>query len=133
MLPYVDEHGVTIAAPRNVVWTVLRHHVDSLCGTERHSLARLLGTEPASGFQLTEEVPNQHLSLAGQQRFSRYRLAFDVADLPDGATRLTATTYATFPGPHGRIYRALVIGTRGHVVAVAHMLRTIRRLSTDRP
>jgi hypothetical protein len=42
---------------------------------------------------------------------------------------LTATTRAAFPGARGRAYRALVIGTRAHVLATRHMLHAVRRLS----
>jgi hypothetical protein len=42
---------------------------------------------------------------------------------------LTATTRAAFPGARGQAYRALVIGTRAHVLATRHMLHAVRRLS----
>jgi len=135
-LPFVDEHGTRIAAPRELVWTALRRYVDSSLvdsskgGAESHLLGRLLGTEPRSGFAVAREVPNQHLGLAGRHRFARYLLVFEVADTDGGQTLLTARTYAAFPGPRGRIYRALVIGSRGHVVAVKRMLRSVRRLTT---
>ena len=58
-------------------------------------------------------------------------LAFEVADASDGATQLRAKTYAEFPGVRGRAYRALVIGTRAHVVAANHILRSIRRLALE--
>jgi hypothetical protein len=129
-LPYVDEHRTTIAASRDLVWRALRHYVDSSLGVgERHPLARLLGTEPPGGFEVAQEIPGRHLSLAGRHRFSRYRLVFDLADVAGGKTLLSARTYAAFPGLHGRTYRALVIGTRGHVVAVNRMLRTVGRRS----
>ena len=73
----------------------------------------------------------ERLTMAGHHRFSRYRLVFDLAETDlgsaaGGGTLLTATTLAAFPGPHGFIYRALVIGSRGHLVAVHRMLRAIR-------
>ena len=66
---------------------------------------------------LTIAAPHERLTLTGRHHFSRYLLVFDLGDAPDGATRLRATSYAAFPGPHGRVYRTLVIGTRLHVVA----------------
>ena len=138
-LPFVDEHGTRIAAPRELVWTALRRYVDSSLvepsgdssrDDSSHLLGRLLGTEPRSGFAVAREVPNRHLGLAGRHRFARYLLVFEVADTDGGQTLLTARTYAAFPGPRGRIYRALVIGSRGHVVAVKRMLRSVRRLTT---
>jgi hypothetical protein len=131
-LPYVDEHRTTIEASPELVWTALRRYADSSLGVAgSHPLARMLGTEPPGGFEVAREVPNQHLSLSGRHRFSRYQLVFDLTAVTGGQTLLSARTYAVFPGPHGRIYRALVIGTRGHVVAVKHMLRCIRRASLE--
>jgi hypothetical protein len=128
--PFVDEHRIEIAASRGLVWTALRRYVEKslrLAGP----LRPLLRTEPPAGFEVTLEVPNRHLGLAGRHRFARYLLEFDLADGADGTTLLSARTYAAFPGPRGRAYRALVIGTRGHVVAVRHLLRAIRRSTLD--
>jgi hypothetical protein len=129
-LPYVDEHWIRIAAPRDQVWSTLRRYVDSTLGVGAHSpLTWILGTEPRAGFAIEREVPRQQLSLAGRHRFSRYRLVFDLSDAADGETRLSARTYAEFPGHRGRVYRSLVIGTKAHVVATKQILRSIRRSS----
>ena len=129
-LPYLDEHRIRVAAPRAVVWPALRHYAASSLRIGAGSpLTRLLGTVPRAGFEVAEEVPEQRLGLAGRHRFSRYRLVFALADLPDGGTLVSARSYAVFPGWPGRGYRALVIGTRLHVVAVRNMLRSIRRAS----
>ncbi|HYO39689.1 MAG TPA: hypothetical protein VER39_08540 [Nocardioidaceae bacterium] len=58
---------------------------------------------------------------------------FDVADTADGETLVSAHTFAAFPGPQGRVYGALVIGSRAHVVAVRRMLHGIRRRSLAAP
>jgi hypothetical protein len=129
-LPYVDEHAITIAVPRDQVWTALRRYVTTSIGvSDGNLLARLLGTSPRSGFEVTEAVPADRLTLAGRHRFSRYALVFELHDKADDITKLRAKTYAVFPGPHGRIYRVLVIGTRAHVLATNRMLRAVRRLS----
>lgn len=129
-LPFVDEHRITVAAAREWVWAGLRRYVDSLLAdTERSILARWLDTEPRSGFRIASVVEPSQLHLTGRHRFSRYRLVFELVDAPGGQTLLTARTYAAFPGPHGRAYRALVIGTRAHVVAANHILRGVRRAS----
>ena len=129
-LPYIDEHAIRIEEPRERVWTTLNQYVDSsLASGKANPLTRLLGTEPPSGFEISESVPTERLTLAGRHRFSRYSLVFELADAADGATHLRARSYAAFPGISGRIYRALVIGTRLHVVATNHLLRSIRRLS----
>jgi hypothetical protein len=65
--------------------------------------------------------------MAGRHRFSQYRLVFDLSGIPNGETLLGARTYAAFPGVHGRAYRALVIGSRAHVVATRHILRSVQR------
>ena len=127
--PFVDEHQIRILAPRDLVWTTLRRYASSLGLGERNPLARLWGAEPPTGFEVSREVPYQQLGLAGRHRFSRYLLVFELGELPGNETLLSAKTYAEFPGLHGAVYRALVIGTRFHVVAVKRMLRSIRSSS----
>jgi hypothetical protein len=129
-LPYVDEHAITIAVPRDLVWPALRRYAATSIGVpDRSPLALLLGTAPPSGFGLAEAVPGDRLTLTGRHRFSRYALVFELHAVEDGSTVLRAKTYAEFPGLRGRIYRALVIGTGAHVLATNHMLRAIQRLS----
>ena len=131
-LPYVDEHAVRIPVSRDLVWTALQRYVASSLGsTEGSPVTRILGTEPRAGFEVLESVPAQRLTLVGRHRFSRYMLDFELADAADAATQLRAQTYAAFPGVAGRVYRALVIGTRLHVVATNRILRSIRRLSIE--
>jgi len=129
-LPYVDEHAITIAVPRDRVWAALRCYAATSIGVSPASpLARILGTVPRSGFEVAHAVPAEMLALAGRHRFSRYALVFELADVAGSGTVLSAKTYAAFPGLRGRAYRALVIGTRAHVLATGHMLRNVRRLS----
>lgn len=126
-LPYIDEHTVRVDAPRRAVWHGLRWYVESLLrGTERNPLVALLGPQPRAGFDVAESVEEQRLSLTGRHRFSRYRLHFELSDAPGGGTCVHARSYAAFPGLHGSVYRALVIGTRLHVVATNDMLHGIR-------
>jgi hypothetical protein len=49
-----------------------------------------------------------------------------LAEQPSG-TLLSATTSAAFPGPHGWVYRLLVIGSRVHRVLVIRFLHDVRR------
>ena len=64
----------------------------------------------------------------GEHRFSRYALVFSVTPLGDGdRVRVAAETRAEFPGRSGRVYRGLVIGSRGHVVATHTILRAVKR------
>jgi hypothetical protein len=131
-LPYVDEHAVAIPVARDVVWTALEHHARTSLRLPRGTpLAMLLGTRPPEGFEVAEREPGARLTLAGRHRFSRYVLAFDLADAAGGATHLRARTFAAFPGVHGRAYRALVVGTGGHALATRHILRSVRRRSVE--
>ena len=131
-IPFVDEHSILIPAPREHVWSMLRRYVDSTLGVgARNPLARILGTDPPAGFEVERETPGERLEMAGRHRFSRYRLVFALVDASDNETRLSARTYAEFPGLRGRAYRALVIGTRLHVVATNQILRSIRRAALD--
>ena len=128
-LPYVDEHVVEIEAPADRTWHTLEAYVDSVLARPTGSVSlRLLGTSPASGFAIASQVSGERVELTGRHRFSRYRLVFSVAPgTMAGTSRLSATTYAEFPGPHGAAYRLLVIRSRLHVVATRRMLEAVRR------
>jgi hypothetical protein len=127
-LPFVDEHRTRIPAPREVVWSRLLPYVDASLATMKDSVfSRVLGTRPPGGFEVSAEDPERRLVLTGRHRFSQYALLFELTDLEGEATLLRARTYARFPGPHGRVYRLLVIGSRLHVVATRGMLAAIRR------
>lgn len=129
-LPFVDEYVIRIAAPPDAVWTAVHRYAErALHLGKRHPLALLLGTEPPSGFAIEQEQAPRLLDLTGRHRFSRYRLTFEVAAQDDGETLLAARTHAAFPGPHGRVYRTLVIASGLHGVAVRGMLASIQRAS----
>ena len=129
-LPYLDEHSIRIAASRERVWTALQDYAaTSLRIPDRSPLAGLLGTEPRAGFDVAERAPLERLTLVGRHRFARYLLTFELTDAGAAATQLRAQSYAEFPGVGGRLYRALVIGSRAHVVATNHILRSVRRLT----
>jgi uncharacterized protein YndB with AHSA1/START domain len=123
---YVDEHSVTLAAPVPRAWEAVRGYADDLLARgEQSRLTGLLATEPPAGFEVAEEQRPHLLSLAGRHRFSEYVLDLRVRRHGDGS-RVTAVTYADFAGARGRAYRAAVIGSRGHVVAVRRILAAIR-------
>jgi len=126
-LPFVDEHRTTIEAPREFVWPRLREYVDRmLAANERGMFARLLGADPPAGFEVSEEVAGERVVLSGRHRFSRYALVLEI-DPSGEQTVLRARTFAAFPGPHGRVYRLLVISSRAHVVATRRILESIRK------
>lgn len=127
---FVDEHRITIGAPRERVWAATRDYcLHELVKDRGNPLLRLLGTDPRTGFAIAAEAEGKWLELEGRHRFSRYRLHFELDGLGEGTTGLAALTYADFPGLRGRVYRALVIGSGGHKIAVRGMLRSIGRAS----
>jgi hypothetical protein len=127
-LPWIDEHELAIAAPRGEVWAALERYVDeTLAGGRSSWFTRVLGAVPTSGFGVAARVPTRQLVLAGRHRFAQYRLIFALDDDRNRGTVLRATTLAAFPRMRGRIYRALVIGTRLHVLATRGILRLVRR------
>jgi hypothetical protein len=129
-LPFVDEHSVEIPAEPGVVWDALWAVLDGTFGGTRGSrlFARAVGvtdTEPIVGFHVVEEEPGLRLVLEGEHRFARYRLTFRFEN-----GRLSAATHAAFPGPHGRVYRALILPTGFHTRAVNRILRAVRRAAS---
>ena len=127
-LSYIDEHAVRVDAPRWRVWETLQRYASAMLrSTERSPVTLLLGAEPRAGFAVTDADAPTTLELTGRHRFSKYRLVFELADAEGGATQLRARTYAEFPGWRGRIYRAVVTGTRGHVLATMYLLRSVQR------
>jgi hypothetical protein len=89
-------------------------------------LSLLLGTVPRSGFEVVATAPPREVVLGGHHRFSTYRLVFRV-EPDDERSRLSALTYATFPGLHGRAYRTGLMLSTGHRRATEHMLGTVAR------
>jgi len=128
-LPLLDKHSATVHASQSVAWRAVRRYACGLAQADHVVLGPILGTEPRSGFELAEEVEGERLALTGRHRFARYRLVFELNAEPSNATTLTLSvlSFAAFPGARGRLYRGLLMGTRGHVLAVRHMLRTIQR------
>ncbi|MFL5871684.1 MAG: hypothetical protein ACJ75R_11415 [Solirubrobacterales bacterium] len=139
-LPRIDEHSVSIAAPPDAVWRSLLEVVCGMTAGRAVPVARALGCaqiehrgEPGRigstvpGFIVTRAVPPAVLALMGEHRFSRYALVFRIDETLAGPVKLSAETRAEFPGGQGRAYKALVIGTRGHVVATRSILHRVRR------
>lgn len=121
-----------IALARHVGGTGSRLPVRAIAGAlgctpdgRRGTIPDIGATVP--GFIVTRSVPPAVLALMGEHRFSRYALIFRLTETLAGPVRLSAETRAEFPGAAGRAYRALVIGTRGHVIATHSILRSVRR------
>ena len=126
-LPLLDEHSALVHAGRAAVWEAVRRYAVGLAGSDHTVIAGMLGTVPRSGFEVAEEVDGKRIALTGRHRFARYRLVFELDDRQGDATRVSVLSFAAFPGVRGRLYRALLKGSGGHVLAVRRMLRAIRR------
>ncbi|MFB9904148.1 hypothetical protein [Allokutzneria oryzae] len=138
MPPLVDEHAITITAGTGTVWRALGEALDRtfspmavytrLIGcTDRTASGPRPPVEGSTfpGFRVTSAVPGTELVLQGRHRFSTYALTFRLDQLGPGRSRLRAESRAAFPGPLGRCYRFLVIGTGGHVLAVRRLLSRV--------
>lgn len=140
-LPFVDEHGVEIAAPPEVVWESLcRVAEGSFSSPFASRFARWVGCESTSmsgprplaegsafpGFTVARAEPGTELALVGRHRYSEYALVFRLVG-SGGGTRVRAETRARFPGIGGRVYRTAVIGTRGHVLVTMRLLAAVKR------
>lgn len=139
-LPFVDEHYIDIAASTEDVWDALLVTMSRFGRGLGGPVSRALGcaqTETTGdvgtigstlpGFVVARSVRPVVLALMGQHRFSRYALIFRIVEKPSGLVLLSAQTRAEFPGAKGKAYRALVIGTRGHVLVTRSIMRSVRR------
>lgn len=146
-LPHVDEHSVAIEATADATWDSLLRVVEGSFSSGASSRgARLLGCAdtvasgprplaPGSvlpGFHVEAAAPRQELALAGGHRFSAYALIFRLDQHDGDRTVLRAETRATFPGLKGRAYRAMVIGTRMHVLVTRRILGAAKRSAERR-
>ncbi len=139
-LHWIDEHATELDASAAAVWPALLRTVERMtAGGVAPRYARAVGcadTEPGGprpleigstvpGFHVADLIPERLLVLRGSHHFSDYALAFRLEPLGGVRTRLAAETRADFPGLKGRAYRALVIGTRMHVLAVRRVQRGV--------
>jgi hypothetical protein len=115
-LPYIDEHAITVDANREETWAAL---LRVIC-RDPHDPS----TVP-TGFVLDGARRPERFALRGRHPFAIYRWVFELEDDQAGRTRLRASTWAAFPHLHGKAYRALVIGTGGHRVAVRWVLKRV--------
>jgi hypothetical protein len=140
-LPRIDEHAIEIGASRAQVWSALETSVPRMSGGRPAvAVARALGCRETMstaaaplrpgatipGFRVAEVRQPSLLALEGEHRFSSYSLTFHLDELGPDRSRLRAETHAAFPGLRGKAYRTLVIRTRGHVLAVRRILRSLK-------
>jgi hypothetical protein len=130
---------VAVAADGEATWAAMVRVVDRAMGSAGTG-ARILGCEDTAargprplaegsavpGFHVAEARAPERLALAGRHRFSDYALIFHVDAAAAGGSRLRAETRAVFPGLKGHAYRALVIGTRMHVLVTRRLLGRIK-------
>ncbi|AKS30692.1 hypothetical protein [Mycolicibacterium goodii] len=114
-LPYIDEHAITVDADTAATWTAV---LATLCGDPSDPCAPV-------GFGIGDFRPGERLSLRGRHPFAAYEWVFILDALGPHRTRVRSQTWAAFPGLHGRIYRAFVIGSGGHRVVVRWTLKRI--------
>jgi len=141
-LPHVDEHSLAVAADREASWAALLRVVEgTVAAGAAPRVARLLGCADSAasgprplapgstlpGFHVALAAPAAELALAGSHRFSSYALIFRLEQEAAGGTLVRAETRAEFPGLKGAVYRALVIGTRMHVLVTRRMLAGVKR------
>jgi hypothetical protein len=133
-LPFVDEHSTETRADPETVWEALWSVLGRSFGGSRGTrlFGRVVGvrdTEPIVGFRVAEEERGRLLVLEGRHRFAEYRLTFRYED-----GRLSAATHASFPGPHGKAYRGLILPTGFHARVVNRLLAaTARAAARGRP
>lgn len=141
VLPPIDEHSVHTDASAEEIWEALFPVLrGSFGGRGAARAARALGCAQVAvegdlehpggtlpGFIVARSVPPVLLALLGAHRYARYALIFRIDRLSAGGCQLRAETRAVFDGTSGRFYRALVIGTRAHVLVVRRLLRAIQR------
>ena len=141
-LPYVDEHAALVEANVERTWAALLRVAErSFSSPTTGRVARALGcvdTEASGprplavgstfpGFRVAALAEPSELALAGRHRFSDYALIFHLEALDANRTRLLAETRAEFPDVKGRVYRAMVLGTRGHVLVTRRLLGAVQR------
>ncbi len=140
-LPPIDEHAIEVDAPAEVSWEALFPTIErALNGRHAQRYAERLdaGVTVAAGdlhhpggmlpgFTVIRAIEPVMLALAGRHRFAQYAVVFRIDLLPGQRSQVRLETRAEFLGRKGRLYRAGVIGTRGHVLVVNRMLRAIKR------
>jgi hypothetical protein len=146
-LPFIDRLGVEVDADRKTTWEALIDVLTNSLESKSSRLgARVLGSSelgdsgprPLStgstlpGFRVAAADEDRELILDGSHRFARHEMVFELTDLGSGRTELAVVTRAEFPGLIGTLYRALVIGSGGHVIVTRRLLRAVMREAETR-
>lgn len=139
-LPPIDEHSIEVDAPAEASWAALFPTLEkAFNGRFSRRYAKRVGADVTCaegdlhhpggrlpGFCVTRSIAPVMLALAGEHRFAKYAVVFRIDLLPGQRSCVRLETRAQFLGRRGRLYKAGVIGTRGHVLVVNRMLRAIK-------
>jgi hypothetical protein len=146
-LPFIDRLVIEVAADRSATWAALIEVLTRSLESRGSRLgSRLLessvleagGPRPLApgstlpGFRVVSVDPSRELVLDGSHRFAHHEMAFEVGEIDPDRSELAVVTRAEFPGPVGTAYRALVIGSRGHVLVTRRLLNSVRREAEGR-
>jgi hypothetical protein len=141
-LPHIDEHSIAITATPDATWDALLRVVEGSFASGASTRGACLlgcadtvasGPRPLAdgsvlpGFHVETAQRPQELTIVGGHRFSDYALIFRLGGAGGDRTTLRAETRATFPDLKGRAYRAMVIGTRIHVLVTRRILSAVKR------
>jgi len=130
--PFLDEISRVVPAPADAVCGA----VESFFAAEPRPIARrygqLVGVQGERAFNLHEADRPHRLVFTADHRYAHATLTFLIEEDVSGTTLLRLQSRADFPGAFGKLYRAAVIGTRFHVLAVRWMLRKIADRATLR-
>lgn len=148
-LPFIDRLAVEVDAERETTWEALLDVLTrSLESRSSRVAARALGSSELRasgprplvagstlpGFNVAAVEGPERLVLDGTHRFARHEMVFELLDLGSRLTELAVITRAEFPGPVGTLYRSMVIGSGGHVIATRRLLKAVgREAETRRP
>ncbi len=140
-LPPIDEHWIDVDASAEESWEALFPTLRSAFGGRfaQHFGERVGVTQTEAtgdlhhpggalpGFTVTRAIEPVLLALVGEHNYAKYAIVLKIDLLPRQRSRVRIETRASFEGARGALYKAGVIGTRGHVIVVRRMLRAIKR------
>lgn len=140
-LPPIDEHYIEVEAPAEASYAALFPTLESALGSKfAHSYCERVGAVETEahgdlhhpggtlpGFTVTRAIAPVMLALSGEHKYAKYAVVFRIDLLPGQRSRVRLETRAQFAPRRGRLYKAAVLGTRGHVLIVSRMLRSIKR------
>jgi hypothetical protein len=139
-LPCIDEHEISLNVAAPVAWTAVVAVFGRLATRPAWRMfARAIRCKPdhavgtavtagdsLPGFLVARCTAPTEWALEGEHLFSRYALTFRIAPVDSEHCRVGAHSTADFPGLHGKVYRAMVIGSGGHAIGVRSILRSIK-------